>query len=319
MPTTMLAPPRVLAGGCRRRTSLARACRAGRARPDCPCCDSMMRRWKVQAEHARQVPIILALFTGQGGRMILYRPGTPEVAPPVPVSTSSPSRAGWRHGDLSGRGLRGGMPKESVVACPLQAYRTEPDRPRQPAVSILHRRPYRPPHHPRRNLAFMDACLSKGTRTYDDMQAYIGVTMVVSHRHRLGGRRDVDEGRESGKPQRGTGSRPTRERSLRVAANNIHSVLVQVRWSRRWASTAASERGMRRLGRVMNVLTHHCRPRRRGFFRGASWTSSSAAAAGSDRARMASRGRRLHFRLGHSPTTGPGRPTGNQGRQGRRG
>ena len=33
-----------------------------------------------------RVPIILALFTGQGGQMILYRPGHgPEVAPPVPV------------------------------------------------------------------------------------------------------------------------------------------------------------------------------------------------------------------------------------------
>src|SRR6516164_9315981 len=33
-----------------------------------------------------RVPIILALFTGQGGQMILYRPGrTPEVAPPVPI------------------------------------------------------------------------------------------------------------------------------------------------------------------------------------------------------------------------------------------
>src|SRR5262249_56220023 len=33
-----------------------------------------------------KVPIILALFTGQGGQMILYRPGkAPEVAPPVPI------------------------------------------------------------------------------------------------------------------------------------------------------------------------------------------------------------------------------------------
>src|SRR5215470_9437359 len=33
-----------------------------------------------------RVPILLALFTGQGGQMILYRPGhAPEVAPPVPI------------------------------------------------------------------------------------------------------------------------------------------------------------------------------------------------------------------------------------------
>src|SRR5688500_14722528 len=33
-----------------------------------------------------RVPIILALFSGQGGQMILYRPGhAPEFAPPVPI------------------------------------------------------------------------------------------------------------------------------------------------------------------------------------------------------------------------------------------
>src|SRR5246127_4688699 len=33
-----------------------------------------------------RVPIILALFTGEGGQMILYRPGhAAEVAPPVPI------------------------------------------------------------------------------------------------------------------------------------------------------------------------------------------------------------------------------------------
>src|SRR5262245_59594467 len=33
-----------------------------------------------------RVPIILALFTGQGGQMILYRPGhAAEIAPPVPI------------------------------------------------------------------------------------------------------------------------------------------------------------------------------------------------------------------------------------------
>src|SRR6202007_637724 len=33
-----------------------------------------------------QVPIILALFSGQGGQMMLYPPGqAPEAAPPVPL------------------------------------------------------------------------------------------------------------------------------------------------------------------------------------------------------------------------------------------
>jgi hypothetical protein len=35
----------------------------------------------------RRVPIILALFSGEGGRMILYRPGhEPLVADPVPIA-----------------------------------------------------------------------------------------------------------------------------------------------------------------------------------------------------------------------------------------
>src|SRR3954449_3181794 len=41
---------------------------------------------KFKQNMRERVPIILALFTGQGGQMILYRPGQdPEVAPPVPI------------------------------------------------------------------------------------------------------------------------------------------------------------------------------------------------------------------------------------------
>jgi hypothetical protein len=41
---------------------------------------------KFKQNMRERVPIILALFTGQGGQMILYRPGhEPEVAPPVPI------------------------------------------------------------------------------------------------------------------------------------------------------------------------------------------------------------------------------------------
>src|ERR1700730_8586698 len=52
---------------------------------------SMMRFYEGSLTKFKQnmrdrVPIILALFTGQGGQMILYRPGRPaEVAAPVPV------------------------------------------------------------------------------------------------------------------------------------------------------------------------------------------------------------------------------------------
>jgi len=52
---------------------------------------SMMRLYDETLEKYKQnmrdrVPIILALFSGAGGQMILYRPGhAPEVAPSVPI------------------------------------------------------------------------------------------------------------------------------------------------------------------------------------------------------------------------------------------
>src|SRR3954452_3732051 len=52
---------------------------------------SMMRFYedsliKFKQNMRDRVPIILALFSGEGGQMILYRPGhAPEVAPPVPL------------------------------------------------------------------------------------------------------------------------------------------------------------------------------------------------------------------------------------------
>src|SRR4051812_36675367 len=52
---------------------------------------SMFRVYDESLEKFKQnmrdrVPIILALFSGAGGQMILYRPGhAPEVAPPVPI------------------------------------------------------------------------------------------------------------------------------------------------------------------------------------------------------------------------------------------
>src|SRR6059036_1385601 len=52
---------------------------------------SMMRFYedsltKFKQNMRERMPIILALFTGQGGQMILYRPGhAAEVAAPVPI------------------------------------------------------------------------------------------------------------------------------------------------------------------------------------------------------------------------------------------
>src|ERR1700757_5212204 len=53
--------------------------------------ESMMQLYETSLTKFTQnihdrVPVILALFNGQGGQMILYRPGQPpEVAAPVPI------------------------------------------------------------------------------------------------------------------------------------------------------------------------------------------------------------------------------------------
>src|ERR1700677_2073509 len=53
---------------------------------------SMMQFYDVSLTKFKQnmrdrVPVILALFSGEGGQMTLYRPGhAPEPAPPVPIA-----------------------------------------------------------------------------------------------------------------------------------------------------------------------------------------------------------------------------------------
>jgi hypothetical protein len=132
-----------------------------------------------------QVPIILALFNGEGGQMILYRPGqAPEVAPPVPIvyqlakSVSHTTLAIYEivspylsdpHANQLWRG-------------PLAMYRTvnqsaldgldaldisEDDR--SVLRTIL-----------QCNLAFMNECLVRGGYSYDDIEKYIRGTTPLS-------------------------------------------------------------------------------------------------------------------------------------------
>lgn len=137
-----------------------------------------------QNMHAR-VPIILALFSGQGGQMILYRPGqAPEVAPPVPIVYQLAKSVG--HSTMA--------IYEIVAPClpdlhanllwraPLAMYRTQnqsaldgldaldmSEDDREVLRTIL-----------QRNVAFMDECLSKGGCSYADLQDYIRGTTPLS-------------------------------------------------------------------------------------------------------------------------------------------
>jgi hypothetical protein len=121
-------------------------------------------------------PVILALFSGVGGRFILYRPGMPPLeAPSVPIvyqllksvdhSTmalaqvvgpylDNPTEQSWRAPMLAYR-ARMQSALDSLDLAPMPADWRENDR------VIL-----------RSNLAFIDDCLAKGTVAFAALQAF---------------------------------------------------------------------------------------------------------------------------------------------------
>ncbi|SRR6266545_2426511 len=124
-----------------------------------------------------RVPIILALFTGQGGQMILYRPGhEPLIADPVPIVYQLAKSVG--HSSMAIYQVVApylGHPTDQSWRAPLQVYRTQnqlaldglaileiTEDERGVLRAILER-----------NLAFMDECLTRGTFTYEGLEKYI--------------------------------------------------------------------------------------------------------------------------------------------------
>jgi len=132
-----------------------------------------------------QVPIIVALFSGQGGQMILYRPGAaPEVAPPVPIVYQLAKSVG--HSTMAIYEVVSPYlsdPRANQMwRAPLEMYRAQnhsaldvigaldvDDDDREIMRSIL-----------QRNIAFMDQCLAKGSYTYEDVEEYIRGTTPLS-------------------------------------------------------------------------------------------------------------------------------------------
>jgi hypothetical protein len=143
---------------------------------------SMMTLYDQSLEKFKQnmrdrVPIILALFTGQGGRMILYRPGhPPEEAPSVPIVYQLAKSVG--HSCMAIYQIVSpylANPKTNQLwRTPLQMYRTQ----NQTALDSLasldiskeDRRVLRGILE--LNLAFMDECLRAGTYTYEGLEKY---------------------------------------------------------------------------------------------------------------------------------------------------
>jgi hypothetical protein len=144
---------------------------------------SMLRLYDETLEKYKQnmrdrVPIILALFSGAGGQMILYRPGqAPVVAEPVPIVYQLAKSVG--HSSMAIYQIvvpfLANPAANQSWRSPLQVYRTqcqtaleslavlnlsEDDRAILQAILEI-------------NLTFMDECLTTGTYTYGGLEKFI--------------------------------------------------------------------------------------------------------------------------------------------------
>jgi hypothetical protein len=123
-----------------------------------------------------QHPVIMALFSNEGGKLLLYRPGQPVLqAPSVPIvyqllkSTGHSTMALF---EISGPHLNN--PADLSWVAMMQADRAE----QQSALDTLGDIDMNPGWRDEikvtlvNNIAFMDACLSKRVITYDDLHAF---------------------------------------------------------------------------------------------------------------------------------------------------
>jgi hypothetical protein len=121
-------------------------------------------------------PIILGLFSGAGGQLILYRPGQPPVtAPSVPVVYQLLKSIG--HSTMALAVFAGphlDKPDDQSWRGPIQAYRTRMQTAldslaatAMPAEWLDNNRVIL-----KQNIAFMDDCLAKGVITFPALQAF---------------------------------------------------------------------------------------------------------------------------------------------------
>ncbi|WP_284945422.1 hypothetical protein [Acidisoma cladoniae] len=121
-------------------------------------------------------PIILGLFSGAGGQLILYRPGQPPVtAPSVPVVYQLLKSIG--HSTMVLAVVAGphlDKPDDQSWRGPIQAYRTRMQTAldslaatAMPAEWLDNNRVIL-----KQNIAFMDDCLAKGVITFPALQAF---------------------------------------------------------------------------------------------------------------------------------------------------
>src|SRR5271165_7051634 len=123
-----------------------------------------------------QHPVILGLFSGAGGRFILYRPGkSPLDAPPVPIIYQLMKSVGHSTMALAEVVMPYlDSPNDGTWRGALAAYRSR----MQSALDGLDATPMRDDWRPtnrailQNNIAFMDECLAKNTISMDSLQAF---------------------------------------------------------------------------------------------------------------------------------------------------
>jgi hypothetical protein len=125
-----------------------------------------------------RVPIILGLFTGQGGQFILYRPGhEPVYAPPVPIVYQLAKSVG--HSTMAIYEILSPYVSNSKAnqlwRAPLAMYRTQNQTALDGLGALDISGDDRTVLHTilQRNVAFMDECLARGSYTYEEFQTFI--------------------------------------------------------------------------------------------------------------------------------------------------
>ena len=131
---------------------------------------------KFQKNFLAQHPVIMALFSNQGGRLILYRPGkAPVEAPQVPIRYQIYKSVG--HSALALFELVGshlGTVSDHSWVGPMRTFRATS----QNALDSLDTLDLHADARENQrkiltsNIKFMDACLSKGSYTFADIQQY---------------------------------------------------------------------------------------------------------------------------------------------------
>lgn len=129
-------------------------------------------RRNIMANH----PIILGLFSGAGGRMILYRPGQPaEEAPSVPMVYQVMKSAGHSVMAISQVVVPyiGNAADKSWVT-PLTAYRVQMKAALDGVDALAIQDDWKPALKTvlGNNVAYMDECLAKGVINLADLQAF---------------------------------------------------------------------------------------------------------------------------------------------------